>query len=154
VALIHVELFKFNAMKIIWLFQEEPAVISQNVNISSSQYIISTIKLIEVDYTLHKAKRLMIVDSKWMNRNHEQTKKRINRIGQKASTYTYSLQYVESKVKKTIYDRQNQRTHLVQQMLESKIFVQDTYTREVGDDVDDDLNHIDIKDLIREGLAI
>jgi len=50
-------------MKIIWLFQKEPAAISQNVNISSSQYIISTIKLIEVDYTLHKAKRLMIVDS-------------------------------------------------------------------------------------------
>jgi len=63
VALIHTELFKFNAMKIIWLFQKESAVISQNVNISSSQYIISTIKLIRVDYTLHKAKRLMIVDS-------------------------------------------------------------------------------------------
>jgi hypothetical protein len=62
-------------MKIIWLFQKEPAVISQNVNISSSQYIISTIKLIKVDYTLHKAKRLMIVDSEWMNRDHEQAKK-------------------------------------------------------------------------------
>jgi len=57
-------------------------------------------------------------------------------------------------VKKIIYDRQNQRTHLVQQTLELKTFVQDTYTRGVGDDVDDDLNHIDTKDLIREGLAV
>jgi len=89
-----------------------------------------------------------------MNRNHEQAKKRINCIGQKAPTYTYSLQCVKSKVKKTIYDRQNQRTHLVQQALKSKTFVQNTYTRGVSDDVDDDLNHIDIKDLIRKGLAV
>jgi len=32
--------------------------------------------------------------------------------------------------------------------------VQNTYTRGVSNDVDDDLNHIDIKDLIREGLMI
>ncbi len=153
-ALIHAELFKFNAMKIIWLFQKEPAAISQNVNISSSQYIISTIKLIEVDYTLHKAKRLMIVDSEWMNRNHEQVKKRMNCIGQKAPTYTYSLQCIRLKVKKTIYDRQNWRTHLVQQTLELKTFVQNTYTRGMSDDIDDDLNHIDTKDLIRKGLTV
>jgi len=57
-------------------------------------------------------------------------------------------------VKKIIYDRQNQRTHLVQQALELKTFVQDTYTRGVSDDVDGDLNHIDTKDLIKEGLAV
>ncbi len=96
----------------------------------------------------------MIVDSEWMNRNHEQTKKWINCIDQKAPTYTYSLQCVKSEVKKTIYDRQNWRTHLVQQTLKPKIFVQDTYTREVSDDIDDDLNHIDTKDLIREDLMI
>ncbi len=96
----------------------------------------------------------MIVDSEWMNRDHEQAKKQINCIDQKASTYTYSLQCVKLKVKKTIYDRQNQRTHLVQQTLELKVFVQDTYTRGVSDDVDDDLNHINTKDLIREGLAV
>jgi len=141
-------------MKIIWLFQKEPAVISQNVNISSSQYIISTIKLIKVDYTLHKAKRLMIVDSEWMNCDHEQVKKQINHIGQKASTYTYSLQCIRSEVKKIIYDRQNWRTHLVQQALKLKTFMQDTYTRGVSDDINDDLNHIDTKDLIREDLTI
>ncbi len=153
-ALIHTELFKFNTMKIIWLFQQESATISQNVNISSSQYIISTIKLIRVDYTLHKAKRLMIVDSEWMNHDHEQAKKRMNCIDQKASTYTYSLQCVRSEVKKIIYDRQNWRTHLVWQTLKPKTFVQDTYTKEVSDDVDDDLNYIDIKDLIREDLVV
>jgi len=89
-----------------------------------------------------------------MNCNHEQAKKQINCIGQKAPTYTYSLQCVRSEVKKIIYDCQNQRTHLVQQTLKSKTFVQDTYTREVSDDIDDDLNHIDIKDLIRKGLAV
>ena len=89
-----------------------------------------------------------------MNCDHEQAKKRINRIGQKASTYTYSLQCVKSKVKKTIYDCQNQRTHLVQQTLKLKTFVQDTYTRGVSDDINDDLNHIDTEDLIRKGLAV
>jgi len=39
-------------------------------------------------------------------------------------------------------------------MLESKTFVQDTYIREMNDDIDDDLNHIDTKDLIRKDLAI
>jgi hypothetical protein len=35
-----------------------------------------------------------------------------------------------------------------------KTFVQDTYTRGVSDDIDDDLNHIDTKDLIRKGLTV
>ena len=83
VALIHAELIKFTAIEIIWLFQKEPATIAQNVNIPSSQYIVSTIKLIKVDYTLHRVKRLMIVDSEWMNCDHEQAKKQINCISQK-----------------------------------------------------------------------
>ena len=123
VTLIHAELIKFTAIKIIWLFQKEPVAIAQNANISSSQYIVSTIKLIKVDYTLHRVKRLVIIDSEWMNCNHEQVKKWINCISQKKQMFTYTLQCVGSEVKKTIYDQQNQRTHLVQQALNSSNFV-------------------------------
>jgi len=80
VTLIHIKLFKFTAIKIIWLFQKESIIIAQNADISSSQYIINIIKLIEVDYTLHKVKRLIIIDFEWMNCDHEQIKKWINCI--------------------------------------------------------------------------
>jgi len=36
VTLIHVKLIKFTAIEIIWLFQKEPVIIAQNVNISPS----------------------------------------------------------------------------------------------------------------------
>ncbi len=154
VALIHVELIKFTAIEIIWLFQKKSVTIAQNVNIPPSWYIVSTIKLIRVGYTLHRAKRLMIVDSEWMNCDHEQIKKRINCISQKKQTFTYTLQCVRSEVKKIIYDWQNWRTHLVQQALNSSNFVQDTYTRGVSDDTDDDLKPINVNDMLDEPVAV
>jgi len=154
VVLIHAELIKFTAIEIIWLFQKEPVTIAQNVNISPSQYIVSTIKLIRVGYTLHRAKRLMIIDSEWMNCDHKQAKKQINCIDKKKQMFTYALQCVESEVKKTIYDWQNQRTHLVQQALNSSNFVQNIYTREVSNDTDDDLKPINVNDMLNEPVAV
>jgi len=154
VTLIHTELIKFTAIKIIWLFQKESVVIAWNVNISPSWYIVSTIKLIEVNYTLHRVKRLMIVDFEWMNCNHKQVKKWINCIDQKKQTFTYTLQCVESEVKKTIYDQQNQRTHLVQQALNSSNFVQNIYTRGVSNDTDDNLKPINVNDMLNEPVTV
>ena len=57
----------------------------------SLQYIVSITKLIEVEYTLHWAKRLMIINSEWMKHEHEQAKKQINHIEQREKTYTYTL---------------------------------------------------------------
>jgi len=136
--LIHAGLSKSTAIEIIWLFQEEPTAIGRNTDIPPPQYIVSTTKLIGVGYTLHRAKRLVIIDPEWMDRDHEQAKKRINRIGQTEKTFTYALRCVGSEVEETIYDRQNRRTHLVRQALDPDNFAQDTYTRGVGNDTDDD----------------
>ena len=80
VTLIYISLFKFCAMKIISLFQKKSIIIKRQLKIMSLQYIISIIKLIRVEYTLHWVKRLMIVNSEWMKCEHKQTKKQINHI--------------------------------------------------------------------------
>ena len=96
----------------------------------------------------------MIIDSEWMNCDHEQAKKWINCISQKKQTFTYTLQCVESEVKKIIYDWQNQRMHLVQQALNSSNFVQDIYTRGVSNDTDDDLKPINVNDMLDEPVTV
>jgi len=57
-------------------------------------------------------------------------------------------------VKKIIYDWQNWRTHLVQQVLNSSNFVQDTYTRGVSNDTDDDLKSINVNDMLNEPVTV
>lgn len=133
-------------MEIVSLFQEEPEAIARNSNIPPPQYIVSTTKLIREGYTLHKAKRLVIIDPEWMDQDHKQAKKRINRIGQNEETVTYALHCVGSQVEETIYDRQNRRMNLMNLALDSDAFVQDTHTRGVGDDVEDALHPIDTGD--------
>ena len=91
VTLIYVSLFKSCAMKIISLFQKKSIIIERQLKTMSSQYIISITKLIEVEYTLHWVKRLMIMNLKWMKHEHEQIKKQINHIEQRERTYTYTL---------------------------------------------------------------
>ncbi len=56
-------------MNIVWLFQENLKKLQKYSNEKLSHFIINTIKLINVDYNLHKIKRLVQIDSKWMKRN-------------------------------------------------------------------------------------
>jgi len=42
----------------------------------------------------------------------------------------------------------------VQQALNSSNFVQDTYTKEVSDDTDDDLKSINVNDMLNEPVAV
>ncbi len=56
-------------MNIVWLFQEDSKKLQKYSNEKSSRFIIDTIKLIDVDYNLHKIKRLVQIDSEWMKRN-------------------------------------------------------------------------------------
>ena len=73
-------------------------------------FLVSTAKLIGFDWTLHKAKRLVIVDPEWRDSDQEQAKKRVNRIGQRFPTTTYFLQSVQgSLIEELIYDRANPR---------------------------------------------
>jgi len=137
-------------MDTIWLFQEEPNTIARYPTLTPPRYIISTTKLIGVGYTLHRARRLIQLDPEWMERDQEQAKKRINRIGQQKATSTYLLQCVGSDVEQAIYDRQNRRTHLMKLALDPDQFGQGTIKRGVGDDEDDDLQIIDEEDEIEE----
>ena len=114
----------------------------------SLQYIVSITKLIEVEYTLHWVKRLMIVNSEWMKCEHEQAKKQINCIEQRERTYTYTLQCVDFNVEETIYDQQNWRANLMQQVLNSDQFKQNIYKQEADEEINDNMNHIEKNDLL------
>ncbi len=56
-------------MNIVWLFQEDLKKLQKYSNKKSSHFIINIIKLINVDYNLHRIKRLVQIDLKWMKRN-------------------------------------------------------------------------------------
>ena len=136
VALIHSGMPKSLVMDIIWLFQEDPATMARYPGVEPPRYLVSTTRLIGVGYTLHKAKRLVQVDPEWYWRDHEQAKKRINRIGQTKPTSTYTLRCVGSDVELTIYDRQNRRTNLVKMALDPARFDQGRLQVGIGEDGD------------------
>lgn len=119
---------------IIWLFQEDPIVKTKYPQDETSQYIVGTTKLIEVGYTMIKAKRLVQLDSEWMIRNEIQVRKRINRVSQTQSTHTYALIFEESDVEKIMQDRQTRRAYLIDLALDSINMQMNTITREAEDD--------------------
>ena len=118
-------------------------------NITSSHFLVDIIKLIEVDYTLHWTKRLIIIDLKWMNQDQKQIKKYINWIDQHEHTYIYELQCKDFNVEKTIYDWQRWRIHLLKLVLNSKSFNDNDIIRGVSDDESDDDEVINEKNVIR-----
>ena len=148
VTLIYVSLFKFCAMKIILLFQKKSIIIERQLKIISLQYIVSIIKLIKVEYTLHWTKRLMIMNSEWMKYEHEQTKKQINYIRQRERTYTYTLWCVDFNVEEIIYNQQNWRVNLMWQVLNSDQFKQNIYKWEADKEMNNNMNHIEKNDLL------
>lgn len=134
-------------MDIVRLFQNRLEAIERHPNIVPPRYIVSTTKLIGVDYNLHAAKRLVIVDAEWMNRDHEEAKKRINRLGQTYPTYTYLLVCVGSQVEQTIYARHDRQATPMKLALNPDKFRQNTYIRGVGDDEDDESVGVEEDDL-------
>jgi len=85
-----------------------------------------------------------------MKCDQEQAKKQINQIGQQKVTSTYLLQCVEFNVKQAIYNRQNQRTHLMKLTLNSAQFNQEMIKKEISDNEDDDLQIISSEDEIEK----
>lgn len=81
--------------------------------------LFGALQLLQVNVQLYVAEMTQPeqANPEWMDRDHEQAKKRINCIGQTEQTFTYALRCVGSEVKETSYDRQNRRTHLVRQAL-------------------------------------
>ncbi len=69
-----------------------------------------------------------------MFRDEQQARKRINRITQRNQTYIYALYFKEFEVKEIIYDRQNNRVHVIKLTLNSNIIHDHNVRREIKND--------------------
>jgi len=123
-------------------------------NEKSSYFIIDIIKLIDVDYNLHKIKRLVQIDSEWMKRNQAQIKKRINHLEQYEKTITYDLRCVDLRIEMLIYDRQNRWMHIMKLTLKFKIFEDDDVIKDVENDDDDKMNNIEVNNKMKDDNCI
>ncbi len=123
-------------------------------NEKSSYFIIDIIKLIDVDYNLHKIKRLVQIDSEWMKRNPAQIKKRINHLEQYEKTITYDLRCVDLRIEMLIYDRQNRWMHIMKLTLKFKIFEDDDVIKDVENDDDDKTNNIEVNNKMKDDNCI
>jgi len=120
VTLITSKLIKSKMMNIVWLFQENSKKLQKYLNEKSSCFIIDTIKLINVDYNLHKIKRLIQINSEWMKRNQAQIKKRVNYLEQHEKTIIYDLRCVNSRIEMLVYDKQNHWMYIMKLTLKLK----------------------------------
>jgi hypothetical protein len=78
-------------------------------------------------------------------RDDLQTRKRINKITQIRQIHIYSFVFVNVKIEKLIYDRQNRRTLLLNLTLNSKNIEIENIKREINDDDqnDDDIENVE-----------
>jgi len=136
-------------MNIIWLFQEDLKKLQKYSNKKSSYFIIDTIKLINVDYNLHRIKKLVQIDSKWMKRNQAQIKKRVNCLEQHEKTITYDLRCVDLQIEMLIYDRQNRQAHLMNMTLKLKTFQVKELIKDIKNDDNDEDDHIKLSDRVK-----
>jgi hypothetical protein len=126
---------KSRVQKIVWFFQKNDT--NDIIFEKSSQYLIDIIKLIDVNFIMTKARRLMQLNFEWMSRNEQQTRKKINKIIQKDQTYIYVLYFEDSQVKQMIHDRQNRRVHMMNLILNLNLINVFKVTRDIEDDEND-----------------
>ncbi len=141
-------------MNIVWLFQEDSKKLQKYSNEKSSCFIIDTIKLINVDYNLHKIKRLVQNNSEWMKRNQAQIKKKVNHLEQHEKTIIYDLCCVDSRIEMLIYDRQNCWMCIMKLTLKLKIFEDDDVIRDVEDNDDDEVNDIEVDNKMKDDNCV
>lgn len=84
------------------MFQKDSKEPQKYSNEQSSRFIIDIIKLIKVDYNLHKITRFVQIDSKWMERDQAQIKKRVHRLEQQEKITTHDLRCGDSKIEMLI----------------------------------------------------
>ncbi len=152
--LITSKLIKSKVMNIVWLFQEDLKKLQKYSNEKSSRFIINTIKLINVDYNLHKIKRLVQIDSEWMKKDQAQIKKRVNHLQHHEKTITYDLRCVDSRIKMLIYDRQNCWMCIMKLTLKLKIFENDDVIKDVEDDDDDKVNDDEVNNKMKDDNCV
>ncbi len=129
-------------MNIVWLFQEDSKKLQKYSNEKSSRFIIDTIKLIDVDYNLHRVKRLVQIDSKWMKKDQAQIKKKVNCLEQHEKIITYDLRCVDLQIKMLIYDRQNRQACLMNITLKFKTFQVKELIKDIKNNDNDEDDHI------------
>ena len=95
--------------KIVGLFQEEPKVVNNWPKLTPPRFLVGTIKLLGVGFTLTRARRLVQLDPEWLLRDKHQARKWINQISQTGQTYTYSVHCIDSVAKSMIFNCQNCR---------------------------------------------
>lgn len=83
----------------------------------SPQYLVETIKLIEMNYTLTIVRRIVQMNPEWMIRNEHQTRKRIHRIIQTRMSFSYAFRAIESKIDAAIRKRRLRKTLLLNMSL-------------------------------------
>lgn len=135
------------------LFQEDPVAIANNRKISPPRYIVGTTKLIGCGYTMHKARVQVQFDPEWMDRDHQQAKKQINRIGQTKATMTYQLRCVDSNVERAIYDRQGRRKWLMDLALDPNKMTEEDFKRDHLDEEQVEEDQIDPEDRVPGGVV-
>ncbi len=133
--LIHDKMNKSRVQKIVWFFQKNDT--NDIIFEKSSQYLVDIIKLIDVNFIMTKARRLMQLNFEWMSRNEQQIRKRINKITQKNQTYIYVLYFEDFQMKQMIHDRQNRRAHMMNLILNLNLTNVFKVTRDIENDEND-----------------
>ncbi len=136
-------------MNIVWLFQEDLKKLQKYSNEKLSRFIIDIIKLINVDYNLYRVKRLVQINLKWMKRNQAQIKKRVNHLEQYEKTIIYDLRCIDLQIKMLIYDRQNHQARLMNMILKLKTFQVKELIRNIENDGNDEDDHIELSDRVK-----
>jgi hypothetical protein len=148
VVLIHDKLNKFRIQIIIWLFQENQNTIKRYCDEIFSRYIVKITKLIDVEFTMIKTKRMIQLNSEWLIKDESQVRKRINKITQIRQIHIYSFVFVNVRIEELIYDWQNWRTFLLNLTLNSNSIEIENIKREINDDDqdDDDIENVESRD--------
>ncbi len=84
-----------------------------------------------------------------MKRNQAQIKKRVNHLEQYEKTIIYNLRCIDLQIKMLIYDRQNHQARLMNMILKLKTFQVKELIRNIKNDDNDEDDHIELSDRVK-----
>ena len=84
-----------------------------------------------------------------MKRNQAQIKKRVNHLEQYEKTIIYDLRCIDLQIKMLIYDRQNHQARLMNMILKLKTFQVKELIRNIKNDDNDEDDHIELSDRVK-----
>ena len=129
VALASLKIDKGKLHAIVELFQKDCSAIEKHPYEVPPQYLVGTIRIFNMGFTLIKAINLVQLDPEWLFCDKLQARKRINQIFQTKETYIYSFICKRSMVKILINEWQVQWLNLLNKAL--------------------DVAHVDVKNIVK-----